>query len=266
LCYDFLTYGFLYKSLLICSQLGVANAEQGLADAQQNFERYKNLYEGGGATKAQFDQYKLALENSKNRLSQARKELSSAAVTAPFSGYITAKSAEEGAFANVGTPIATLIDISELKVQLSVPERNVYALKVGDAVDITSNVYPGAVFKGKIKFIGYQGDQSHNYPVEVSIANEKKTPLKSGTYVDVAFNRKSEVPSIQIPREALVGSMKDASVYVVGTDNIARLKKIVIGGDNGDYLEVQSGLLEGEQVVTAGHINLTDSTKVTVIK
>jgi membrane fusion protein, multidrug efflux system len=245
-------------------QLGVANAEQSLADARQNFERYKNLYEGGGATKAQFDQHRLALENAQNRLEQARKELSSAAITAPFSGYITAKSIEDGSFANIGSPVATLIDISQLKVQISVSERDVYALKVGDKVDITSNVYPGVNYQGKIKFIGYQGDQSHNYPVEVAITNRKESPLKAGTYVDVAFNRKSQATSLQIPREALVGSIKDAKVYVVEGD-VAKLKKVTLGTDNGNYVEVLGGLSAGEKVVTSGQINLSDNAKVTVL-
>jgi len=246
-------------------QLGVANAEQSLADARQNFERYQNLYKGGGATKAQFDQYKLALDNAENKLQQAKKELSNAAIVAPFSGYITAKSAEAGAFANIGSPIATLIDISELKVAVQVPERDVYALKVGDAVSISATVYPGITYKGKVKFIGYQGDASHNYPVEISIVNQKENPLKAGTYVDITFNRKSQTPSLQIPREALVGSVKDAKVYVVDANNLARIKKIIVGNDNGNYLEVVSGLNEGEKVVTSGQINLGDSTKVAVI-
>jgi RND family efflux transporter MFP subunit len=248
-------------------QLAVANAEQSLADAHQNFERYKTLYEGGGATKAQFDQYKLALDNAENRFQQAKKELSSAVITAPFSGYITTKSIENGAFVNIGAPIATIVDISQLKVQLSVPERDVYELNVGDPVDISSNVYPGVTFKGKIKFISYQGDASHNYPIEISMLNQKSNPLKAGTYVDIAFNKKNQTASLQIPRDALVGSIKDAKVYVVNTDNdIARIKNIIVGHDNGNFLEVISGLSEEEYIVTSGHINLSDSSKVTIIK
>jgi hypothetical protein len=81
----------------------------------------------------------------------------------------------------------------------------------------------------------------------------------------VAFNRQSQKPSLQIPREALVGSVKNAQVYVVGNDNLTRLRKVTIGADNGDYLEVLEGLQEGERVVTTGQINLTDSTRVNII-
>lgn len=246
-------------------QLSLDNAQQKLADARQNLERYKNLYEGGAATKAQYDQYALAYETAENQLAQARKEVSNAVIVTPISGYVTNKPVEAGAFANVGTPIVTIVDISRLRVELSVAENDVYALKVGDNVSITSTVYPGVTFKGDITFISPRGDEAHNYPVEVSIVNQEKNPLKAGTYVNVAFNRKSNTPTLQIPRGALVGSVKNAQVYTV-ENNVARLKKLTIGQDNGPYLEVLEGLNEGEQVVTTGQINLTDSTRVTIIK
>lgn len=247
-------------------QLAVGNAERNLENARRNFKRYKNLYEGGGATKAQYDQYKLALENAENTMNQMGKELSNATIRAPFSGYITAKSVEKGDFVNVGAQVAMIIDISQLKVQVNVPERDVYTLKVGDPVTITSNVYPGITYEGKIKFIGYQGDDSHNYPVEIAIVNQKKNPLRSGTYVDISFNRKSQIASLQIPREALVGSIKDAMVYIVDSGQTAHLKKITVGEDNGDFLEVINGLSEGQNVVTSGRINLEDNAKVSIIK
>ncbi|MCC9135046.1 efflux RND transporter periplasmic adaptor subunit [Pontibacter silvestris] len=245
--------------------LGVANAEQSLADARQNYERYTNLYNGGAATKAQLDQYTLAYENAQNQLKQARKELSNTTITAPISGYVTQKPVETGAFANIGTPVATLVDVSQLKVQLSVPERNVYALNEGDPVTITTSVYPGVKFNGKITFISARGDEAHNYPIEIAIQNQDKNPLKAGTYVDITFNKKNEVPTLQIPREALVGSIKDARVYVVNSNNMAVVRNITIGADNGTSLEVLEGLQEGDRVVTTGQINLTDSTRVQVV-
>jgi membrane fusion protein, multidrug efflux system len=245
--------------------IAVSTAEQNLANAKRDLERYSNLYKGGAATEAQFQQYKLNYENAQNQLEQTKKELSNTNIIAPISGYITQKPAESGAFANVGTPIATIVDVSKLKVQLSVTERDVYALKKGDKVSITTSVYPGVTFEGVIEFISPRGDEAHNYPIEISIKNQDKNPLKAGTYVDIAFNRKSTTPSLQIPRDALVGSIQNARVYVV-TNNTAVLRKVTLGVDNGSSLEVIDGLKEGETVVTSGQINLADSAKVTVIR
>ncbi len=247
-------------------QLAVSNSEVALANAEQNFERYKNLYEGGAASKSQYDQYKLSYDNAKIQLDQSRKELGNTSVTAPITGYITEKNVEIGAYVSVGNSIATIVDVSKLKVKVNIPEREVYALKIGDVVNIGATVYPGVVFKGKITFISFNGDEAHNYPVEISIENQSKNPLKSGTYVDIMFNQKSKIASLQIPREALVGSIKAGQVYVVDASNKAHLRDILIGHDNGKYLEVLKGLKEGELVVTSGQINLKDGSPVSVIK
>ncbi len=245
--------------------LAVDNAQQRLADAKQNFERFKNLYEGGAASKAQFDQYSLAYENARNQVDQARKELSSTTVTAPISGIITSKQAEEGSFTTMGSPIATVVDISKLKIQLNISENDVYALNLGDEVTITTTVFPGVNYHGKVTFISPRGDEAHNYPVELSIENKKDKQLKAGTYVDVTFNKQSNVPTLQIPREALVGSIKDAKVYIADKENTVQLKPIVIGNDYGQYLEVIEGLSEGDIIVTSGQINLTNGAKVIII-
>jgi multidrug efflux pump subunit AcrA (membrane-fusion protein) len=68
-----------------------------------------------------------------------------------------------------------------------------------------------------------------------------------------------------IPRDALVSSVKEPSVYVVN-DDVVRLTKITTGRGYNDYLEVFAGLNEGDRVVTNGQINLTDGTKVSVIR
>lgn len=245
--------------------ISVANAEQSLADAKQNYERYKNLYEGGAATKAQFDQYNLAYENARNQLEQTQRELSYTNVVAPISGYITEKQVESGTFASIGAPIATIVDVSKLKVTLKVAENDVYALSVGDPVSIAATVYPGVKYAGKITFVSPRGDEAHNYPIEISIQNQEKNLLKAGTYVNILFNQKSNAPTLQVPREALVGSVQNAQVYVVN-NNVARLRKITVGADNGAYVEVINGLQKGEQVVTTGQINLADSTAVAVVK
>lgn len=245
--------------------LEVANAEQAQADARQNYERYTNLYNGGAATKAQLDQYTLAYENSQNQLKQARKKLSNTTVTAPISGEVIQKAVETGAFVSAGNTIATLVDVSQLKVQLSVPEREVYALGEGDPVTITTSVYPGVKFDGKITFISASGDETHKYPIEVALENQEDNPLKAGTYVDVTFNKKNKTPTLQIPREALVGSIQDARVYVVNSNNVATLRSITVGNENGASLEVLQGLDEKDRVVTTGQINLSDSTKVMVV-
>jgi RND family efflux transporter MFP subunit len=150
-------------------------------------------------------------------------------------------------------------------VLLAVSESNVYQLRKGQVVGVSSNVYPGVTFKGHISSISPQGSNAHTFPVEILIANNNKTPLKAGTYVNVHIDMGKTQKALMISRNAIVSSIKDPSVYVVKGETV-KLVRINTGSDYKSYLEVTSGINEGDQVVTNGQINLMDGARVSVIK
>jgi RND family efflux transporter MFP subunit len=150
-------------------------------------------------------------------------------------------------------------------VKINVSEKDVFKLKIGDAVDVTTDVYPGVTMEGRISTISAKGDELHTYPVEVILSNSTKTPLKAGMFGTVSFTAKSSGSNIVIPREAIVGSVKDAKVYVV-ENSIAKTRSIVTGKELGTSIEVLSGIRTGEVVVVNGQNNLKDNVAVTVRK
>jgi RND family efflux transporter MFP subunit len=224
--------------------------------------RYENLYQGGTITEQQYDDLKTGLENARIQYEQAEKQLSFTKITAPISGVVTRRLVEVGTFVNMGSMIASIVDPSLLKVELTVSENIVYQLKTGQEVVITTTIYPGIEFKGKVKFVSPKGDAFHNYPVEIYLANDSKNPLKSGTFVNVLIDAPA-TEGLSIPRECLLGSIKDASVYVV-ENNVAKMRNIVIGRETNANLEVLSGLSEGEVVVFSGQVNLSDNRPVKI--
>jgi RND family efflux transporter MFP subunit len=244
--------------------LAVESAKINLNKAKKDLERIKILFDGGTSTEQELDNAKTNYEVAVNSLEQAEKQLTYTKILAPINGIITQKLSEVGAYLNSGSAIGYIVNISKLKVKINVSESSVYLLKIGNYVEITSDVYAGITFNGKISYIGPKGDESHNYPVEVEIENNSKYPLKAGTFVNVNIVISSSGNKLFIPREALQGSIKDAQIYVA-ENNIAKLKKIVIGSQNNDYLEVLSGLNEGEQVITSGQVNLSDNKPIKII-
>jgi multidrug efflux system membrane fusion protein len=95
--------------------------------------------------------------------------------------------------------------------------------------------------------------------------NSSVHPLKAGMFGRVAFLSIAPVEALAIPRESLVGSMRDPRVFVV-EGSLARQRTIVIGGQTGTDMTVLSGLTAGESVVVNGQNNLKDSVAVEVIK
>jgi len=244
-------------------RLALENAQLTFDNNKEDYERYQNLIKGDAVSETQLRDKQLAFENSKIQLENAKKQLDDTQITAPFGGYITSQNTELGAFVNAGTVIAEMVDIAQLKISLAVSESNVYALRRGQEVNVTASVYPDVNYTGTISHISPQGDNAHTYPVEIVMANSREHPIKAGTYVNVSVNLGKTVPALMIPRDAIVSSVKEPSVYLINGE-IAQLVKIGTGSNYGSYLEVRSGLKEGDKVVTTGQINLTDKAKVKI--
>ena len=245
-------------------QLAFDNAKITVSKLETDLAKIKNMYERNAASETQLREIKYAYENAKNQLDQCKKQLEYTKICAPFAGVVTKKLLEIGAFVNVGAPVCHLVDVNALKVSLNVSENDVYQLKEGKKVKITSSVYPKAEYNGVITYISPKSEKEHSYPIEVSIDNRKEYPLKSGTFVNVHISFESMRNPLIIPRQSLIGSINDAKIYVV-QNGVVRLKKIVIGAEYDKYLEVVDGLNEGEEIVTSGQVNLEDKMQVRVI-
>ena len=246
-------------------RLAYENAQLNYNKTKDDYERYQVMRKGDAVSENQLRDTKIGFENASIQLENAKKQWDDTKIVAPFSGVITSRNTELGAYVNVGSPISGMADIAQLKIILAVSESNVYQLRKGQKVGVSANVYPGVKYNGTISSISPQGSSAHTFPVEILIANDSKSPLKAGTYVNVHVDMGKTGKALLIPRDAIVSSVKDPSVYVV-TGETVKLVKITTGLDYKTYLEVTSGIKEGDQVVTNGQINLMDGARVSVIK
>jgi RND family efflux transporter MFP subunit len=239
------------------------NAEANYEKAKKDFERFELLLETKSITEVQYEASKLTYKQTESALKIARRQLRDSKIICPLSGVVTAKNIELGSYLNTGNPVATIVNIDRLKVKVFVPELEAFKLKEGDAVEMTTEVYPGTIFSGKITTINAKADDAHAYLVEITITNSKSHPLRAGLFARVSFKTLESLSATVIPRAALIGSVKDAKVFVV-ENNIARLKSIVVGSEYGNKMEVIEGLSVGDVVVVNGQVNLRDSVAVTI--
>lgn len=228
---------------------------------KKDVDRYQNLLAGNATTEIQVNEVRYNYEAALNQAEQLKKQIQDAAVKAPIGGQVVQKAVEPGVFVTVGSVLGKVLDVSRLKVNVLVNESDVYSLRPGQAVKVTADVFPGRVFPGRVTYIAPQGTEEHNYPVEITIASAGG--LKAGTFVNVDFSQPSSQKALLIPRLALLESIQNPSVYVV-SNNVARQRKITVGRDLGDHLEVLSGLQPGDVVVTTGQLNLSDGKAVRV--
>jgi RND family efflux transporter MFP subunit len=241
-------------------------AQAAYETAKRDQERYASSFQTGGVTQQQLDQAKLNTRNALTRLQQAKIKTGEANIKAPFNGIVNKRFIEQGAYVAPGNQLFQLVDVSKLKLAVTVNESQVANLKVGDQVRIKSNVFPDKNFTGRVTFIAPLADNSLNFPVEIEISNNTANQLKAGMYGTAIFEFPEQAPAITVPRTAFVGSVSSNKVYVLESGNVAKERKVIAGRVVGDHVEILEGLNEGESVITSGQINLTDGTKVSPIK
>lgn len=241
-------------------KLSVKDAQEALSKAQHDYQLNKELFEGNAGTAQSVKDAAHAVEAARVRLQQAGQQAGEGAIKSPISGIVTVKNGEVGEYANPGMSLATVVDIYNLKAVVFVSEKDVYQLKLGQSASITADVLPGKTLNGKVSFISPVGDENHNYRVELTV-NNKAGELKAGTYIKVTFNLGKDFTALQIPKIALVEGTKNPYVYVVNGDK-AFIRKITVGRDVGENVEVLDGLKEGDEIVTSGQINLVDGSKI----
>ncbi len=235
--------------------------------AKKDLERYEALYKEHSISDTQIEQARWSYESADAQYVVARRQLNDTRITTPISGIVTARYVNVGTMvmgAPQATQIANIVDISKLKAKVNVAEQDLFKVHVGDAVDVATDLFPHITFPGTVFTVSSKGDDGHMYPVEVLLGNPK-LQLKAGMFVTVTFKPKATAAALLVPREALVGSLQDAKLYVV-KDNIAKLRPVTVTKQVGTNIEITDGLQEGELVVVDGQDNLSDSVSVVVRK
>lgn len=242
--------------------------EAAYQNAKADYSRFDNAYKTGGVTKQQLDQSKVALTNAEANYKQAKINIGDTRIKAPINGIINKKFIEPGSMLSAmpATELFEIVNVSKLKLNVTVNESQVAALRTGNNITVTTSVYPGKEFTGKITFIAAKADSSLNFPIEIEITNNANNDLKAGMYGTAVFKSSQQKQTMTIvPRNAFVGSVSSNQIFVV-ENGIAKLKTVTAGRILGDKVEILNGLSDGETVITTGQINLQDGNKVEIIK
>lgn len=244
---------------LIRNQIEMAKAN--IAKAKTDVSRLSNLAAEGGVSQQQLDDARINVTNQEIQLRGLEKQLSMAYVKAPFAGTITGKAVERGSFVSPPAKIADLVQTSQLLMQAYVLEDQVIDLKVGQTAKIVMDLQQDQPLTGRITFIDVQADPSQRYLVELEVKNPGQ--LRGGMSGQVQFSGKKDVEALTVPRDCIVGSLRDAKVYVVENGK-AVLRPITVGRVQDEYVQVTDGLTTEDVVVLTGQINLSEGAEVSV--
>lgn len=193
---------------------------------------------------------------SLNSTSQISSEVS---VPAPSSGTLTSRSVNPGEVIEANKELMRVTDLSSVWVVGQVYEKDLATIRVGSGVNITSDAYPGRVFRGRISYVDPKIDPAtRTAQARIELANPGQM-FKIGMYVNVAFATlgASEKTMPIVPKDAVQNIATQQIVFVASEKpNEFTLRAVRLGPENNGFYPVLEGLSVGERVVTEGSFML----------
>jgi membrane fusion protein (multidrug efflux system) len=197
------------------------------------------------------------LQAQRARVAMARKALEDTVIRAPFSGLVAEKCVNVGSYAKKGEKLLTLVRVDPLRVELTIPEAAVAAIKKGQRVSFTVQSYPDRRFAGTIAYIGPAlKAESRALVVEALVPNGNGM-LQPGLFATARIELPAARPSIMVPTSAVRNEGGVFTLYVVKNDRVT-LRIVQVGREADGMVEVVRGLAAGERVVRQAQDGLTD--------
>ena len=247
-------------------QLDASNLQQlklQVENQKIEFNRTSQLYQVGGASKAEYDNAKLQLDVLSTQLKQL---MQNTQLVAPISGVVTARNYDNGDMYSQGQPVLTIEQTNPVKVMVNISEVYYKQVFKGMPVDIELDAYEGETFYGKVTIVYPTVDQStHTFPVEVTINNSGQK-VRPGMFARATVNF-GDKNHVLVPDEALVKQIGAGDRYVyIYKDGKVSYNKVELGKHIGTKYEILSGVNPGEDVVIAGQSRLANGKEVEVVK
>lgn len=240
---------------------GLSEAQARLTEAQQQLARLRQLQQRGFATNARVDEQQALVDAARAQAGGAQAQIGDRVIRAPFSGVVGLRRISPGATVTAGTEIATISDLSQIKLDFSLPETFLSAMRIGQAIEARAAAYPDQLFRGQVESIEATVD-----PVTRSVTVRAMLPnpdarLKPGMLltVNVLANPRT---TLAVPELAVVAERDRSFVFKVDSENTALKTPIEIGARQEGMIEVRRGLTTGDRIVAEGTIKVRDGGKV----
>jgi RND family efflux transporter MFP subunit len=199
------------------------------------------------------------------QIARLEKEQSYERVVAPFDGVITQRSIDTGSLVTAdstnGSSLFAIARINVLRVQVYVPQDAALGVQEGVVADVNVPEIPGRVFVGRVaRTADALQAGTRTLLVEVDVDNPDGV-LTAGVYCTVRFQVPRTNPVIEIPAEALIFN-KDGTQVAVYDDGKARIRKVALSEDDGDHVDIATGLQPSDKVIVSLPVDLTDGASV----
>ena len=243
------------------AQLRAAEAQS--AWAKVTAERLRQLRTDKAVAQSELDQAEATLKQNAAGADTIRATLGKKNIRAPFAGRLGIWQVSLGQFLETGKPLVSLISLTPLFVDFSLPQQELSRLATGLKVRVTADAYPDKIFEGELAAINPDlNSTTRSVGLRAKFANAEKL-LRPGMFVRVEVLMPQAKKVLAIPATAVLSAPSGDSVFVIlpssekgGTNLVVQQKFIRTGATHGDFIAVENGLQAGDKVVTAGVFKL----------
>jgi RND family efflux transporter MFP subunit len=238
--------------------------------AEKELKRLSRLKDSNSVAETKYDNafftHQALLQEllmKKAEIEQVDYEITQKKVFAPFSGFVAKEHAQLGEWISAGGAVVTLLDLSQIKVTVDVPERYSVLLFPEGRVNVLVKSITSDHFSGKIYAILPQGDpDSRTFPVRINLPNPD-LKIKSGMEVMVTFNLSTKRNAILLPKDAIATAGTNKLVFLVADDKAVPVSVEILGYHDGN-VAVEGDLKPGSKVVIRGNERLRSGQTVIV--
>jgi RND family efflux transporter MFP subunit len=241
-------------------------AKTSLEQAQDTYNRMKELHDAGSLPEMQWISIENQLKSAMASEAMSRKSLNDTKLYAPFSGYIASRDGEIGQNAIPGSPIVKLVNIGSVKVKISVPENEVQRIAKGSSMKIIVPALNNREFSGRVTERGVSADpRSRTYEVKATIQNPG-SQLLPGMICQAFTNYMQGATGVFVPANLVQLDGNNKTFVWVVNGGKALKREITINNETAQGVQVSGGLSAGDHIIVAGQQKVSNGMKVEVIK
>lgn len=234
-----------------------------LKEAEQAFERARTLRDSQLVSPEEYEQAQTRVETARAQYESDRIRLGYTEIRAPFGGLIISRHVDLAQQVNPGEALFRISDFDPLLCPIQVPERDLPKLQLGQRAYLTFEAWPGERFTAQVLRIRPVVDAATG-TVRITLDVDAQGRLRPGMFARVYVETETRSEALVIPKSALSLESIGDTVYVAAGGAASR-RSVELGFREGDFVEVVSGVAEGEQVITVGQDGLSEGTPIHVL-
>ncbi|PYT03248.1 MAG: hypothetical protein DMF65_04565 [Acidobacteria bacterium] len=273
-------------------------AEANLRLAEANEQRYRELVQTGDVAMSVYDQYRTQrdtaraqvnnmrqqleaainaarqnnqaiqsaeaqVESARSAVAIAQKAVTDAVVLAPYSGYVSSRPVAVGEYVTPASVVATVLRTNPIKLQLLVPEADAPHLTPGMGVSLEVEAFRDRKFAGQVSAVNPAIDPASRSATVEALVQNPDNALRSGMFATARIAREGGGRAVYVPRAAVFSDQNTQSyrVFVIQND-AARLRVVQVGQEDGDSVQILSGVNADEVIATSNLDQLYEGAKV----